>query len=569
MDLSHLTRPSILCQCSHCSSSLAACENEWAKLSNTYSTVAGWLSLDRNRINISSEKKQIPQSSELSFVRGCIVQEIMCRLCHQKLGALAHLETGVKIFWKLSKVSFREIISMRETQPVFKEGALPTLLEPESTSKADPQATLEQSDGALHTSSVRQQIQNQGVSINRISSSVDELHDTMTELKHAFTALRIELNAPGYRMQDIEKADGRLDMIRTVLKELKSKADEIEKLRLENESLKLKNKYLEERMAASPAVSQHLDNRAMAEVHSPGLLNENGKRSWPETAMDNHQQQIADSFEDDENQSMNHVTMEESALPSVKVPLKPADDGSAASLRQFQNEIASWAQNGDGSGYTGSRREPGEPANKRPRLSENTESPGSAGKEKRRPGRPKGWRKSTGQTQPSDEPQTPVPTVLLSQQETNVSSSAQGEEVITNPEDETADSGGPQTRSRRRGRSRAPSRAASRAPSRAPSASPMVTRSAQKAQEKDTPLPDIETNEQNPDSVRINTDEAADAQQNSSSSEKENNNTTDGIAVELTSDQPSSNNTRKAQVAARDVLAKVTMEREEAMITDG
>jgi hypothetical protein len=94
MDLSHLTRPSILCQCSRCSSSLAACENEWAKLSNTYSTIAGWLSVDLNRINISSEKKQIPQSSELSIVRGCIVQEMMCRLCHQKLGALAHLETG-------------------------------------------------------------------------------------------------------------------------------------------------------------------------------------------------------------------------------------------------------------------------------------------------------------------------------------------------------------------------------------------------------------------------------------------------------------------------------------------
>lgn len=94
MDLSHLTRPSVLCQCARCSSSLAACENEWAKLSNTYSTLAGWVSLDMNRISVSPEKKQIPQSSELSWVRGCVVQEIMCRLCHHKLGALVHFETG-------------------------------------------------------------------------------------------------------------------------------------------------------------------------------------------------------------------------------------------------------------------------------------------------------------------------------------------------------------------------------------------------------------------------------------------------------------------------------------------
>jgi hypothetical protein len=92
MDLSHLERPSILCQCACCSSSLAACENEWAKLSDTYSTLTGWVSIDMDRIKISSEKKQIPQSSNLDFVRGRVIQEIVCRLCHQKLGALVHLE---------------------------------------------------------------------------------------------------------------------------------------------------------------------------------------------------------------------------------------------------------------------------------------------------------------------------------------------------------------------------------------------------------------------------------------------------------------------------------------------
>lgn len=94
MDLSRLTRPAILCQCSRCSSSLAALENEWAKLSNSYSIVAGWLSVDLHRISISSEKKQIPQSSDMDLLRGRILQEISCKLCQQKLGVLCALENG-------------------------------------------------------------------------------------------------------------------------------------------------------------------------------------------------------------------------------------------------------------------------------------------------------------------------------------------------------------------------------------------------------------------------------------------------------------------------------------------
>lgn len=94
MDLSHLTRPAVLCQCARCSSSLAACENDWTKLSNSYSIAAGWLSVDPSRISISSEKKQIPQSSDLTLLRGCILQEVSCRLCQQKLGAVGALENG-------------------------------------------------------------------------------------------------------------------------------------------------------------------------------------------------------------------------------------------------------------------------------------------------------------------------------------------------------------------------------------------------------------------------------------------------------------------------------------------
>lgn len=94
MDLSRLTRPAILCQCSRCLSSLAVLENEWVKLSKSYSVVSGWLSIQLHRLTISSEKKQIPQSSELSLIRGRTVQEIGCKLCQQKLGVLCALDNG-------------------------------------------------------------------------------------------------------------------------------------------------------------------------------------------------------------------------------------------------------------------------------------------------------------------------------------------------------------------------------------------------------------------------------------------------------------------------------------------
>ena len=92
MDLSILARPTVLCQCSRCSSSVGVLENEWARLSNSYSMATGWLSVDFNRILIASERKQVPQTSELSLLRGRILQELGCKLCQQKLGVLCSLD---------------------------------------------------------------------------------------------------------------------------------------------------------------------------------------------------------------------------------------------------------------------------------------------------------------------------------------------------------------------------------------------------------------------------------------------------------------------------------------------
>lgn len=94
MDLASLTRPAILSQCLRCSSSLAVLENEWGQLSNYYSVATAWLSVNLHRISISSERKQIPHTSDMSLLRGRITKEVSCKLCQQKLGVLCELDNG-------------------------------------------------------------------------------------------------------------------------------------------------------------------------------------------------------------------------------------------------------------------------------------------------------------------------------------------------------------------------------------------------------------------------------------------------------------------------------------------
>ena len=116
---------------------------------------------------------------------------------------------------------------MRTAEPIFKDGALEKLLcpPPKEPSRRDRNSAQ---DGALVPSngpefyssdpSMQQQMQHQGRSIDQISNSVNHLQDTMADLKHSFTALRIELNGPSRYMGENGPVNGQgFDMITTVL----------------------------------------------------------------------------------------------------------------------------------------------------------------------------------------------------------------------------------------------------------------------------------------------------------------------------------------------------------------
>ncbi|KAJ5521052.1 hypothetical protein N7463_001505 [Penicillium fimorum] len=329
MDLSHLTRPGILCQCIRCSSSLAALENEWAKLSNAYSIPTAWLSVDLHRIAVSSERKQIPHTSDMTLLRGRVIQEVSCKLCQQRMGVLCPLDNGMNILWKMSKVAFREIVTMRTVQPIFKQGALERLICPpkepprRNSDLAQGSALVPASctDPTTLDPSMQKQMLHQGRSIDQISNSVNHLQDTMSDLKHSFTALRIELNGPGRNLGEGSVLQGHdFDMIAMVLKELKSKSDEIEKLKLEIEALKLKNRYMG---VALPHQQESLSimnmNAALPEVRSPGLLQAGRKRNWPDAFPGDRSQAIADSF--DEDDMVDEMSLSDPPMNTSRVPL--------------------------------------------------------------------------------------------------------------------------------------------------------------------------------------------------------------------------------------------------------
>ncbi|KAL2817445.1 hypothetical protein BDW59DRAFT_133074 [Aspergillus cavernicola] len=545
MDLSKLTRPAVLCQCSRCSSSLAALENEWAKLSNSYSVAAGWFSIELHRISISSEMKQIPQSSELNLIRGRIIQEIGCKLCQQKLGVLCALDNGPNIFWKLSKVSFREIVTMRTVEATFKEGdeVLETLLFPKPKelglrldgAPAYPGALVPTGSNKIdnYGSSVEQQIQQQGLSLDHISSSVTNLHDTMHELKNAFTSMRIELNGPSRFSNEQELSNGSFDMVTTVLKELKSKSDEIEKLKLEIEALKLRNRYVEEQTARKTLPS--LTVEPLPEVGTPGLLQGSRKRAFPfpEHYQGVRRNPVADSFDDEDEEdedSMANFSLGETRIPSVKIPLRD----SVPTVEQAHVPTASRSPRllieADHLGHqTPQSLSLDDPVAKRPRPS----SSGNSSANRRGRGRPS--RKSISQTTQPNISHTPNSS-LLNEQNTKVGTNSHTDQRSSTP-----------TEHRNSIENRPTHPRTLRSRSRPPSPNSRIRMSTE------------QHNEQNTDQTQ-NPNEMAEP--------------TSQLVVDLGKENSSkgnkheTNEQRKAQTAARNIMAKLAMQREEAMDTE-
>jgi hypothetical protein len=566
MDLSRLTRPAILAQCSRCSSSLAALENEWARLSNSYALAAGWLSVELHRISVASDKKIIPQSSDLVVLRGRVLQDVSCKLCQQKLGVLCMLENGANIFWKLSKISFREIVTMRTVEPTFVDIPIDSLIV--DPSKEEPTPRRDRSSmqaGALvptsateveHSNmSVEQQIQHQGLNIDYISNSVSNLHDTMSELKSAFTALRIELNGPGKMLESGNSMGNNFNMVTTVLKELKTKSDEIERLKLENEALKLRNRYLDEQgFVRQPSYLTPMEE-TLPPVRSPELLQAGRKRPWPDSWPNGRTETIADTFDDDgDDDSIGDFSLAETTtIPPMKIPLKEAESsivnhmdptrsGTADLHVQTQQSEQLTPSQEDGMKPPSDTLSQQAPIYKRPRLSRTSTGRRSSGGNAtgKKVGRP---RKSGGQFAKKDSSQAENISPL-NEQTGNIGNSSQKETGAPNasPSDSgTAKENRPRAQGQRNQR-------------RASSASGRSQGAAELSQ---TP------HQENREGVGGGPTSSSGRQRSSAKGKL----VTNGAHAEMEkgSEEPEK---RKARVAERDVMVRLAMQREEAMDTE-
>jgi FtsZ-binding cell division protein ZapB len=323
----------------------------------------------------------------------------------------------MNILWKMSKIAFREIVTMRTVQPLFKQGALERLIRP-------PKEPLRRNSDFIQDSalvpagctdptsldpSMQKQMLHQGRSIDQISNSVNHLQDTMSDLKHSFTALRIELNGPNRNMGEESLLQGHdFDMIATVLRELKLKSEEIEKLKLEIEALKLKNRYMgvtppqQQQQHQQETLSVMNMNAVLPEVRSPGLLQAGRKRAFPDAfPLD---RTIADSF--DEDDMVDDFALCDPPVNPARVPLNDQQ-------RRITNGDAA-AENTAGSAgllVEISERSQNTPSQhvvaKRPRLSQPTQNdtqaaaPPQPPPQKRPPGRP---RKSISQPNITESP---------------------------------------------------------------------------------------------------------------------------------------------------------------------
>ncbi|KAJ5758466.1 hypothetical protein N7520_005622 [Penicillium odoratum] len=543
MDLASLSRPAILAQCSRCSSSLAVLENEWATLSNAYSIATAWLSVNFNRISISTERKQIPQTPEFHLLRGRTTQEVTCKLCQQKLGALCTLDNGPNIFWKMSRVAFREVVTMRTAEPIFKDGALerflrPTPPEPVQDRPSTHDAALVPSStfGVSKDPALQRQMQHQGRSIDQISSSVNHLQDTMTDLKHSFTSLRIELQGPSRHMAENGNLNSQgFDMVATVLKELKSKSDEIEKFKLEIEALKLRNRFMEERR---PGNTDYLSTKdeVLPEVQSPGLLQAGRKRAWPDAFSTGRSHTVADSF--GEEDMIDGLALENRSTYLVSLPIQD-------SHRITNGETKGQSPSGSPSGHDMNHRQPTRAAvdNQRPMFSQQsptkrlrvTQSSVDLSRtqynpEKRRPGRP---RKSISQTFKPNTAQTSDTSQRNSEAGTESSSSVQVPTVLSSPQKQPTS-----------GRPRRTTRSRSMGPA--------------------------ELNRDAPNETDASNGEPMEESSNNEPVSPKNGDATtgehDGVRVE--DSEAMAKERRKAKVAARDVMTRIAMQREEVMETD-
>lgn len=226
------------------------------------------------------------------------------------------------VFWRQSKISFRDLFTMREVEATVLEGILPTLFKTRHIDDRILDDGLPPGTRA-RTPSCPNVAHMQDISTDRIANSVNGLHDTIAQLKSQFMALRLELNNLNNQSSNI---DG--DVIRHLLTELKAKDEENVRLKLENESFIIKNRVIEERQLGptpTPYSPFLLEARTPLHLRNPGISKEDGTKgiAWPSSLSSRNatRYQAAGCFDVAGCEDL----LEQAQTPPAKGPLSSRD----------------------------------------------------------------------------------------------------------------------------------------------------------------------------------------------------------------------------------------------------
>lgn len=177
---------------------------------------------------------------------------------------------------------------MKTVPPFFKDEALERIATQESSINDSTRHTGAITPGALAQSAAEDQ--------NPNAHHMNTLHESMAELKHDFTSLRIKLDDPSQLPAETGDSNGMVSTLLLQTELIGKLRREIEALRQENKAIKQGSQYTGDRTETQPASSSTIETHA-PDTKSSEFLQGGRKRPWGEAFPTRHTQSIADSFE--------------------------------------------------------------------------------------------------------------------------------------------------------------------------------------------------------------------------------------------------------------------------------
>ncbi|OAT03290.1 hypothetical protein BDBG_00025 [Blastomyces gilchristii SLH14081] len=283
----------VTCHCRRCDALLAIAPNSWTSC-DSYLFTPGSICLFDN--NILSNPRSEPHPTEDGQY-----QSTICKNCLETVGQGVQKEMfkdgypQFNLFWSSHSILLRDLTT-RELVP----SRLDAVTKQSSLEAADPnnceKRTYQQQTGGQSGSKDNERHLN----TPSARATSDEMHVMINEWKHTISSLRDEIQCLKTTISSRNHTpqaplhDG-YELIATALREVRAKGIEIEALKQENHSLRFKCSQLENMLLTRVEPTSGLNNRPF--VASPNIdggalvlnqrdhpldLNSNGKRPFPE-----------------------------------------------------------------------------------------------------------------------------------------------------------------------------------------------------------------------------------------------------------------------------------------------